>query len=61
MSNPNPADGVGQSGTYKEVTEKYDAEHGKYQQNVPRDGTVGGMPNQSPAAADPNPFKVGPT
>lgn len=60
MSSENPADGVGQSGTYKEVTEKYDAEHGKFQQNVPRTG-VANVPNGSPAASDPSPFKVGPT
>lgn len=61
MSNQNPADGVGQSGTYKDVVEKYDAEKGTYQQNVPRDGTVGGLPNQAPSAPNPSPFKIGPT
>ena len=57
----NDADGVGQSGTYKEPIEKYDAEKGKYQQNVPRDGQVNGLPNANPAAPNPSPFKVGPT
>lgn len=61
MPSENPADGVGQAGTYKEVVEKYDAEHGKYQDNVPANGTVAGLPNASPAAPDPSPFKVGPT
>lgn len=61
MPSENPADGVGQSGQYKDATDKYDAEHGKFNQNVPRDGTVHGLPNAAPAAADPSPFKVGPT
>jgi len=59
MSDQNKAEGVGQAGTYKEVTEKYDAEHGKYVDNVPP-GTVN-IPNAGSAAADPSPFKVGPT
>lgn len=61
MPQNNEADGVGQSGTYKEVVEKYDAEHGKYNSNVPRDGTVQGLPNAAPAAPNPSPFKIGPT
>lgn len=61
MPNENPADGVGQSGQYKDVTDKYDAEHGKYSSNVPRDGQVGGLPNAQPSAPNPSPFKIGPT
>jgi len=61
MPDQNQADGVGQSGTYKEVIEKYDAEHGTYSDNVKRTGTLQGMPNANPAAPDPAPFKLGPT
>jgi hypothetical protein len=61
MSDSNPAEGVGQSGQYKDATDKYDAEHGKYQSNVPRDGQLVGLPNSSPSAPDPSPFKLGPT
>jgi hypothetical protein len=61
MPDQNQADNVGQAGTYKEVTEKYDAEHGTFKQNVPRDGTVSGLPNANPASPDPSPFKLGPT
>lgn len=61
MPGENKADGVGQAGQFKDVTEKYDAEHGKYVSNVPRDGSVQGLPNSAPAAANPSPFKVGPT
>lgn len=57
----NLTEGVGQSDTYKDVTDRYDAEHGKYQSNVPRDGQVVGLPNASPAAPNPSPFKLGPT
>lgn len=62
MSNlKNDADGVGQSQTYKDVTEKYDAEHGTYESPIKRDGTAPGLPNALPAGADPKPFKLGPT
>jgi len=57
--NNNEADGVGQAGTYKDVTDKYDAEHGKYKDNVP-DGPIN-IPNPSPAGPNPSPFKLGPT
>ena len=57
--NKNPADGVGQGAQYPDAVDKYDAEHGKYKDNV--GPGLGGMPNQSPAAPDPSPFKVGPT
>lgn len=56
----NMADGVGQAGQYKDVTDKYDAEAGKYMENVPRNGTMTTV-NSTPAAPDPSPFKVGPT
>ena len=54
----NPAEGVGQDGTFKQVTDRYDAEHGKYADNVP---TAPNLPNANPAGPDPSPFKVGPT
>jgi len=60
MSEKN-AEGVGQAGPYKDSVEKYDAEHGKYVDNVPRDGAPVNVPNAGSAAADPSPFKVGPT
>ncbi len=52
----NDQSSVGQDRQYKEAVEKYDAEHGKYQGNVPAEPK---LPNSSPAAADPSPFKVG--
>jgi len=58
MPTPNDQTGVGLDGTHKQPTDKYDAEHGKYQQNVP-EGTH--VPNASPAAPDPSPFRVGTT
>ena len=62
MSNSNnPAEGVGQSGQFKDAVDKYDAEKGKYQSNVPRDGQVNGLPNATQAAPNPSPFKLGPT
>lgn len=57
----NPAEGVGVTQTYKDATEKYDATHGAYRCNVPHDGEVVGLPNAAPAAANPSPFKLGPT
>lgn len=56
----NPADGVGQGQAYNDAVDKYDAEHGKYRDNVPAGGMTG-MPNANPAAPDPSPFKIGPT
>jgi hypothetical protein len=61
MSDQNKAEGVGQDGTYKDAVDKYDAEHGKYQDNVPRTGAPVNIPNAGAAASDPSPFKLGPT
>lgn len=59
MSTPNDelTNGAGQqSGT--EVVQKYDQKHGTYNpRSVP--GPASGTTNSSPAAPDPNPFKVG--
>jgi hypothetical protein len=57
--NPNDQTGVGQGMQYNQPTEKYDAEHGKYEGNVPRTGGPDNFPNLQPAGPDPNPFKVG--
>jgi hypothetical protein len=57
--NPNDASSIGQDKQYKDYTEKYDADHGKYTGNVQRDGGAPNLPNASPAAADPKPYKVG--
>jgi hypothetical protein len=54
----NMTDGVGQDQTTKDVVDKYDAEHGRYADNVPREPN---LPNISPSGPDPSPFKVGPT
>jgi hypothetical protein len=59
MSTPNDQSGVGQGQTYNQPTEKYDAEHGKYEGNVPRNGQPVNIPNANSAASDPSPFKVG--
>jgi len=55
-TNSNDESNVGQSAQYKDVTDKYDAEHGKYKSNVDP-----GVPpvNSKPAAKDPSPFKIG--
>lgn len=51
-----------QQGPDSEAVEAYDKAHGKFQQNVPRDG---GPPNTAngagQAAPNPSPFKLGPT
>lgn len=61
MANDNNlAEGVGQAGQFKDVTEKYDAQAGKYADNVRRDGTLTTV-NSEPAAPNPSPFRVGPT
>ena len=52
----NDQSSVGQDRQYKEAVEKYDAENGKYQGNVPAEPN---LPNASPAGPDPSPFKVG--
>lgn len=52
----NATEGVGQAEKYKEVVEKYDAEHGTYKDNVPREPN---LPNAQPAGPDPSPFKIG--
>ncbi len=56
MPENNDASNIGQSAQYKDATEKYDAEHGKYKDNV----DPGTAPiNSQPAAKDPSPFKIG--
>jgi len=57
-SNGNDMAGVGQGQAHSEPIEKYDAEHGKYSRTVP---TEPNLPQPSPAAADPSPFRVGST
>lgn len=59
MPDQNEAENVGQDKPYKDVVDKYDAEHGKYQTNVPPSPV--NLPNASSAASDPSPFKLGPT
>lgn len=56
MPETNDQNSVGQDRQYKEPVEKYDAEHGKYQGNVPAEPN---LPNVAPAGPDPKPFKVG--
>lgn len=55
---PNDATSVGSDKSTKDYVDKYDAEHGKYRDNIPA-----GSPNTAvgPAAPDPSPFKIGPT
>lgn len=58
MSDQNNMSDVGQTGTYKDVVDKYDAEHGKYKDNVPQPPPI---PTTPMAGPDPSPFKLGPT
>ena len=58
MPTQNEAEGVGQDGQYKDVVDKYDAEHGKYKDNVPQPPPIPTIPMAGP---DPSPFKLGPT
>ena len=52
MPETNDQSNVGQSAQYKDVADKYDAEHGKYKDNVdPATPPV----NSQPAAKDPSP------
>lgn len=53
---PNDTSDVGPDKTYVDPVQKYDAEHGKYQNNVPMEPN---LPNASPAAKDPSPYKIG--
>jgi len=53
---PKDTNSIGQGRQYNEAVEKYDAEHGKYNHNVP---TEPNLPNVNPAGPDPKPFKVG--
>lgn len=55
-NNPNDTSDVGPDKTYVDVTKKYDAEHGKYQSNVPLEPN---LPNANPAGPNPSPYKIG--
>lgn len=62
MSNPSipssdAAQSVGQDRQYKDMTEKYDAEHGKYNHNI--QGETPNLPNAGQAGQDPSPYKIG--
>lgn len=52
----NDTSNIGQDKPVKEPVQKYDQEHGTYKSNVPMEPN---LPNASPAAADPSPYKVG--
>ncbi len=53
---------IGQDRTYKDATEAYDADKGKYAENVSNVPTESRLPTVNmPKAPDPSPFNLGPT
>lgn len=52
---------VGQTGSTKDYVDKYDAQHGKYDDTVNKVSVEERLPTVSmPKAPDPSPFSIGP-
>lgn len=55
------ASNVGQDKTHKDVTDAYDAEHGKYEDTVAKVPEEERLPlREMPKGPDPSPFTLGP-